>query len=93
MNMQQPIAVELAEQMLAVRRRLDHPCPVQECRRFSKTTLWAADRYDPVGKSLREVESEPVQRVPFRHDPSSELGHLARVTLPLRSLTQWVKLL
>jgi hypothetical protein len=32
MNVQQPVALELAEQMFAVGRRFDHPCLVQQRR-------------------------------------------------------------
>ena len=73
MDMEKTITVELAEQMLAVRGPFDHPGLVQLCRRLCKTSLRTADRHHPPAEGLREVESEPVQRVPFRQ--GSLLSH------------------
>jgi hypothetical protein len=66
MDVKKPITVELAKQMLAVRGPLDHLGLVQLRRRLRKTTLRTADRDHPPAEGLREVESKPVQRVPFR---------------------------
>jgi hypothetical protein len=71
--MQQPIAVEFAEQVLAVRHRLDHARLVQLCGRLSEAALRAGNRHHLAAKSFCEVEGEPVQRVALRQDPSFQL--------------------
>jgi hypothetical protein len=77
-NVQHPIAVELAEQVLAVCSRLDHSCLVQQRRRFREAALRAGDGHHSPAKGLCHVEGKPMQRVAFRQGPLLGAGIPAR---------------
>ena len=89
MNVKQPITVELAEQMLAVGRRFDHPCPVKQCRRLGKAALRTGDRHHLAAEGLRSGRERAgaAYALPARFPPKVG-SDCARVTLPLRSCTQ-----
>ena len=65
MDMKKPVTVESQNRCLPCAvASIIRVCPL--CRRLCETALRTADRHHPPAEGLREVESEPVQRVPFR---------------------------
>jgi hypothetical protein len=69
-DMQQPITVELAKQVLAVRRRFDQSRLIKLRSRLGEAALRAGDRDNSAAEGFRQIKGKPVQRMAFRHGPS-----------------------
>ena len=69
-DMQQPITVELAKQVLAVRRGFNQSRLIKLGSRLGEAALRAGDRDNLAAEGFRQIKGKPVQRMALRHGPS-----------------------
>jgi hypothetical protein len=66
-DVQHQAVLEMQEQMLAVRRGVDHCVPVEQGGAGGKPALRTADGQLLAGEHITELPGETVDRMAFRH--------------------------